>query len=120
MSDPGPPGAAGGRGGLPRRARPVHQSLVRTPRFAGVDRSFLVLEATLVLSVAVGMGFSWVTLVAVVAVVGVTHPLLAALTRIDDMMTSFGARALMQAPAYDPLGSVRRPPRRPARAVPKR
>ena len=113
-------GTAGGHVGPARRARPVYQSLVRAPRFAGVDRSFLVLEVTLVLAVAVGMGVSWITLVVVVAVVGVTHPLLVYLTRVDDMMTSLAARALTQAPSYDPLGSVRRAPRRPARAVPKR
>ncbi len=107
-------------GATARRARPVYQSLLRTPRFAGVDRSFLVLEVTLVLAVAVGMGVSWATLVVVAVVVGVTHPLLVALTRRDDMMTSVATRALTQAPSYAPLGPVETSPRRPARAVPKR
>ena len=114
-----PPGGAGGHGAGPR-ARPVHQSLVRTPRFAGVDRSFLVLEVTLVLAVVVGLGPALATAVVVAAVLGVTHPVLVALTRADDMMTSFAARALTQAPSYDPLGRAAAAGRRPPRAVPTR
>lgn len=103
-----------------RRTRAVHQSLCRTPRFAGVDRSFVVLEVTLVLALLVGLGPTWTTLVVGVLVVGGVHPLLVHLTRVDDMMTSFVARALTQRAHYVPRGSVRRAPRRPERAVPKR
>ena len=117
MSPGRPPSADGGP--VARRARPVHQSLVRTPVFAGVDRSFLVLEVTLALAVAVGMGVSWATLIVVGVVVGVVHPVLVTLTKKDPLMTSLAARAMTQAPVYDPLGAASTRGRKPARAVPK-
>ncbi len=117
MSPGRPSGSDGGPGA--RRARPVHQSLVQTPVFAGVDRSFLVLEVTLALAVAVGMGVSWVTLIVVVLIVGIVHPVLVYLTQRDPLMTAFAARALTQASVYDPLGAASTPARKPARAVPK-
>ncbi|MDT0632951.1 VirB3 family type IV secretion system protein [Rubrivirga litoralis] len=101
------------------RARPVHQSLIQVPTFAGVDRSFLVLEATLGMAVAVGMGVSWVTLIVVGLIVAVVHPVLVSLTKRDPMMTSIAARALGQSSVYDPLGSASKPGRRAPRAVPK-
>ena len=49
--------------------RPVYQSLVRVPRYAGVDRSFLVLEVTLVVCLVYLMGISVASVVVVAVVV---------------------------------------------------
>jgi type IV secretory pathway TrbD component len=103
-------------GGLPER--PVHQSLVRVPRYAGVDRSFLVLEVTLVVCLGYLMGLSWATAVVVVVVVGVVHPLMVRLSNADDLLPQLLTRTLMQADAYGPLSPVDTSPRRPSRSVP--
>ena len=108
----------GGRaaGGLPER--PVHQSLVRTPRYAGVDRSFLVLEVTLVVCVAYLLGLSWATLGVVLATVGVVHPLMVRLSAEDELLPHLVVRTLTQADAYDPLGAVGTPGPKPSPSVP--
>ena len=103
--------------GLPER--PVHQSLVRTPRYAGVDRSFLVLEVTLVVCVAYLLGLSWATLGVVTVTVGVVHPLMVRLSAEDDLLPHLVVRTLTQADAYDPLGSVGASGRKPSPSVPK-
>ena len=87
-------------GRLPER--PVHQSLVRVPRYAGVDRSFLVLEVTLVVCLGYLMGLSWATAAVVVVVLGVVHPLMVRLSDADDLLPQLLARTLMQADAYGP------------------
>lgn len=103
-------------GRLPER--PVHQSLVRVPRYAGVDRSFLVLEVTLVVCLGYLMGLSWATAAVVVVVVGVVHPLMVRLSDADDLLPQLLARTLMQADAYGPLPPASASPRRPSRSVP--
>ncbi|MDT0631918.1 VirB3 family type IV secretion system protein [Rubrivirga litoralis] len=103
-------------GRLPERL--VHQSLVRVPRYAGVDRSFLVLEVTLVVCLGYLMGLSWATAAVVVVVVGVVHPLMVRLSDADDLLPQLLARTLMQADAYGPLPPVSASPRRPSRSVP--
>ena len=103
-------------GTLPER--PVHQSLVRVPRYAGVDRSFLVLEVTLVVCLGYLMGLSWATAAVVVVVVGVVHPLMVRLSDADDLLPQLLARTLLQADAYGPLPPASASPRRPSRSVP--
>ena len=112
-------GRGGGRpaaGGLPER--PVHQSLVRTPRYAGVDRSFLVLEVTLVVCVAYLLGLSWATLGVVSVTVGVVHPLMVRLSAEDELLPHLVVRTLTRADAYDPLGAAGAPARKPRPSVP--
>ena len=103
-------------GTLPER--PVHQSLVRTPRYAGVDRSFLVLEVTLVVCLGYLMGLSWSTALVVVVTVGVVHPLMVRLSADDDLLPHLAVRTLTQADAYDPLPTVGAAGRKPNPSVP--
>ena len=103
---------------LPERA--VHQSLVRVPRFAGVDRSFLVLEVTLVICLVYLLGISVASVVVVAVVVAGVHPLMVRLSNIDELLPQFAARALTQADAYDPLPPAHTSSRKPSRSVPKR
>ena len=103
-------------GRLPER--PVHQSLVRVPRYAGVDRSFLVLEVTLVVCLGYLMGLSWATAAVVLVAVAVVHPLMVRLSDADDLLPQLLARTLMQADAYGPLPPAHASPRRPSRSVP--
>ena len=91
----------GERAKLPER--PVHQSLVRTPRYAGVDRTFLVLEVTLVVCLGYLMGVSWATAGVVLLTVGVVHPLMVRLSADDDLLPHLVVRTLTQADAYDAL-----------------
>jgi type IV secretory pathway TrbD component len=98
--------------------RPVHQSLVRTPRYAGVDRSFLVLEVTLVVCLGYLMGLSWSTALVVVVTVGVVHPLMVRLSADDDLLPHLVVRTLTQADAYDPLPTVGAVGRKPSPSVP--
>ncbi|MDT7858204.1 VirB3 family type IV secretion system protein [Rubrivirga sp. S365] len=98
--------------------RPVHQSLVRVPLYAGVDRSFLVLEVTLVVCLVYLLGVSVASVAIVVAVVLGVHPLMKRLSDVDALLPQFAARALMQADAYDPLPPAHTGSRKPARAVP--
>lgn len=103
-------------GRLPER--PVHQSLVRIPRYAGVDRSFLVLEVTLVLCLVYLLGISVASVLVVVAVVAGVHPLMVRLSNVDDLLPQFLARTLMQSDAYDPLPTAGSASRKPDRSVP--
>ena len=103
-------------GTLPER--PVHQSLVRTPRYAGVDRSFLVLEVTLVVCLGYLMGLSWSTALVVLVTVGVVHPLMVRLSADDDLLPHLVVRTLTQADAYDPLPTVGAAGRKPNPSVP--
>ena len=109
--------------GAPRSAdrlpeRPVHQSLVRVPRFAGVDRSFLILEVTLVVCLVYLLGLSLGSVLVVVAVVAGVHPLMVKLSNVDDLLPQFAARTLGQADAYDPLPPASTGSRKPTRSVP--
>ena len=115
MPDPSPPSSAER---LPER--PVHQSLVRVPRFAGVDRSFLILEVTLVVCLVYLLGLSVASVVVVVVVVAGVHPVMVRLSNVDDLLPQFAARTLTQAEVYDPLPPGRTPSRKPNRSVPKR
>ena len=109
-------GGGGERTALPER--PVHQSLVRVPRYAGVDRSFLVLEVTLVVCLVYLLGLSVASGLVVVAVVGVVHPLMVRLSNVDELLPQFLARTLLQADSYDPLPRAGTTSQKPAPSVP--
>ena len=98
--------------------RPVHQSLVRVPRFAGVDRSFLILEVTLVVCLVYLLGLSVGSGLVVLAVVAGVHPLMVKLSNVDELLPQFAARTLGQADAYDPLPPASTGSRKPSRSVP--
>ena len=89
-------------GRLPER--PVHQSLVRIPRYAGVDRSFLVLEVTLVLCLVYLLGVSVASVLVVIGVVAGVHPLMVRLSDVDELLPAV-SRAHAQA-----VGRVRAAP----------
>ena len=113
--------ASADRGRSPDRLpeRPVHQSLVRVPRFAGVDRSFLILEVTLVVCLVYLLGLSLGSVLVVVGVVAGVHPLMVKLSDVDELLPQFVARTLAQADAYAPLPPAHTGSRTPARSVPR-
>ena len=98
-------------GRLPER--PVHQSLVRIPRYAGVDRSFLVLEVTLVLCLVYLLGVSVASVLVVIGVVAGVHPLMVRLSNVDELLPQFLARTLTQSGVYAPLPGAGTSPRKP-------
>ncbi len=98
-------------GRLPER--PVHQSLVRIPRYAGVDRSFLVLEVTLVLCLVYLLGLSVASVLVIVGVVAGVHPLMVRLSNVDELLPQFLARTLTQSGMYAPLPEAGASPRKP-------
>ena len=98
--------------------RPVYQSLVRVPRYAGVDRSFLVLEVTLVVCLVYLMGISVVSVVVGAVVVAGVHPLMVRLSDADELLPQFLTRTLFQADAYDPLPPAHTGARKPSPSVP--
>lgn len=98
--------------------RPVYQSLVRIPRYAGVDRSFLILEVTLVVCLVYLLGISVASVLVVLGVVAVVHPLMVRLSNVDELLPQFLARTLMQADAYEPLPPAYTSSAKPAASVP--
>ena len=98
--------------------RPVYQSLVRIPRYAGVDRSFLILEVTLVVCLVYLLGLSVASVLVVALVVAGVHPLMVRLSNVDELLPQFLARTLMQADSYEPLAPAHTTPARPAQSVP--
>ena len=122
MSSPTQAGrsASADRGRSPDRLpeRPVHQSLVRVPRFAGVDRSFLILEVTLVVCLVYLLGLSLGSVLVVGVVVAGVHPLMVRLSDVDELLPQFAARTLAQADSYDPLPPAHTGSRTPGRSIP--
>ena len=116
MSSPHQAGRPSAADRLPER--PVHQSLVRVPRFAGVDRSFLILEVTLVVCLVYLLGLSLGSVLVVVGVVAGVHPLMVKLSNVDELLPQFAARTLTQADASDPLPPASTGSRKPGRSVP--
>ena len=75
-----------------------------------MDRTFLVLEVTLVVCLGYLMGVSWATAGVVLLTVGVIHPLMVRLSADDDLLPHLVVRALhagrrlRRTPACDRLG----------------
>lgn len=101
-----PPVAAGDH-----RRRCVHQSLIRTPLYAGVDQGFLIFEVTTVGFLFFALGLGVVTVLIGLAWMAVVHPLMAWVSRKDPLLPVFYVRSLAGKDYYAPHGppSVRAP-----------
>ena len=90
---------------MPRRAlqkHKVHQSLIQTPLYAGVDRSFLILEITLVGFLFFAIGVHLVTLLIAVLWTAVIHPVMVWISRKDPLLPVLYVRSLAGKDYYAP------------------
>ena len=108
-----------GRGGRLTRNR-VHQSLVRTPLYAGVEKGFLLFEVSTVGFLFFVVGFRLVTFVAAAVWVLVLHPVMAWVSARDPLMPALYIRSLTAKDYYAPQASNRRKPISPKPSIPKR
>ena len=89
--------------GLPRR---VHPGLLRTVLYAGVERPVIALEATVAVGLVATIGPRVVTLLAIVLIVGVVHPIMAWVTSKDPLATAIYVRSLRWRDYYVPHAGV--------------
>lgn len=108
-----------GRGGRLARNR-VHQSLVRTPLYAGVEKGFLLFEVSTVGFLFFVIGFRLVTFVAAAVWVLVLHPLMAWVSARDPLMPALYIRSLTAKDYYAPQALRHRKPISPKPSIPKR
>ena len=90
--------------GLPRR---VHPGLLRAVLYAGVERPVIALEATVAIGLVATVGPRVATVLAVVLIVGVVHPIMAWLTSKDPLATAVYVRSLRWRDYYAPHAGVR-------------
>lgn len=100
--------------------RPIRQSLIRKPRFAGVSKSFLVMEACLTGAVVVGLGFQVAALLTAGVVLFGLHPVMVWVSKTDFLMPALLVRHLLSQDYYPPQARRQAPPGRPFRALPHR
>ena len=91
--------------GLERHA--VHQSLLRTPLFAGVDLGILLIEVSFGVAVLLIGGFSVISLAPALVVVGAVHIPIRRLLAADPAMIAIIPTALRYQAFYPPLPQVR-------------
>jgi type IV secretory pathway TrbD component len=108
-----------GRSGRLTRNR-VHQSLVRTPLYAGVEKGFLLFEVSTVGFLFFVVGFRLVTFVDAAVWVLVLHPLMAWVSARDPLLPALYIRSLTAKDYYAPNAAHRRKPTSPKPSVPKR
>jgi type IV secretory pathway TrbD component len=84
----------------------IHPSLCRPILIGGVDRGFLILEATLVTALVVLGGIAWVTLSLAALLVLVLHPSIAWATRLDPEIGIVYVRSLSGQDVYPPVGGL--------------
>jgi type IV secretory pathway TrbD component len=84
----------------------IHPALWRPILIGGIDRGFLILEATLVMALVVMGGLAWTTLSIAAVLVGVLHPSIAWATRIDPEISVVYVRSLSGQDFYPPVGRL--------------
>ena len=80
----------------------VHQSLVKTPLYAGVDRGFLLFEVATVGSLFFLVGFHLATLGLAVLWLAVLHPVMAWINSQDPLLAQLYIRSLSARDFYLP------------------
>lgn len=85
----------------------VHQSLLRTPLFAGVDFGILIMEIALGIAIMFVGGFKLVAAVPAVLVIVAVHLPVKNLLRADPAMIAIVPAALRYRNFYPPTGGVR-------------
>ena len=84
------------------RRRRVHQSLIRTPLYAGVDKGFLLVEGCTVGFLFFAVGFHLATLFAAGVWVLVLHPLMVWINAKDPLLATLYVRSLWGRDYYVP------------------
>lgn len=87
--------------------RRVHQSLIRTPLYAGVDKGFLLVEACTVGFLFFAVGFHLATVFAAGVWVLVLHPLMVWVNAKDPLLAALYVRSLWGRDYYAPHASHR-------------
>lgn len=85
-----------------RTEHEVHQSLVKTPLYAGVDRGFLLFEVATVGSLFFLVGFHLATVGLAVLWVAVLHPVMAWINNKDPLLAQLYVRSLTAKDFYLP------------------
>ena len=84
----------------------IYASLYRPVLFLGVEQTIAILEATLIFALLVGIGPTILTVVLALVIVGIIHPVMAALTTRDPLVSRVYLRTLAAQdyyPARPPL-----------------
>lgn len=92
--------------------RTVHQSLIKTPLYAGVDKGFLIFELTTVGFLFFAIGFHLVTLLIAIGWAAVIHPLMVWISAKDPLLAVLYVRSLSAADYYAPAAHRTAPPPR--------
>lgn len=85
--------------------RRVHQSLIRTPLYGGVDKGFLLVEACTVGFLFFAVGFHLATFFAAAVWVLVLHPLMVWVNAKDPLLAALYVRSLGGKDYYAPHAS---------------
>ena len=90
----------------PERHR-VHQSLIRTPLYAGVEKGFLLFEVSAVGFLFFVIGIHALTLAVALVWVLLVHPTMAWICTKDPLLPALYVRSLSGKDFYAPHASVR-------------
>lgn len=74
--------------------RTVHQSLIRTPLYAGVDKGFLIFELTTIGFLFFVVGFHLATFLVAALWAAVVHPLMVWISAKDPLLAILYVRSL--------------------------
>lgn len=100
--------------------RRVHQSLVRTPLYAGVDKGFLLFEGCTIGFLFFAIGFHLATVIAAAVWVLVLHPLMVWINAKDPLLAALYVRSLTAKDYYAPHASHAGKAAAPKPSIPKR
>ena len=100
--------------------RRVHQSLIRTPLYVGVDKGFLLVEGCTIGFLFFVVGFHFATVIAAAAWVLVLHPLMVWVNAKDPLLAALYVRSLAAKDYYAPHAAHRRKSAPPKPSIPKR
>lgn len=82
--------------------RRVHQSLIKTPLYAGVDKGFLIFELTTIGFLFFVIGFSFATVLLAVIWTAVLHPIMVWINAKDPLLAVLYVRSLTGKDFYVP------------------
>ena len=102
----------------PPRQHKVHQSLIRTPLYAGVEKGFLLFEVCTVGFLFFVIGFHAIAIAVALVWVLLVHPTMAWICAKDPLLAMLYVRSLSGKDFYTPHASVRGTPLKAKPAIP--
>ena len=84
----------------------VHASLYRPVLFLGVEQQVMMIEATVIFALVIGVGLHIATLALAIAIVCVVHPVMSWLTSNDPDITRVYLRTLTAQGYYPPRSEI--------------